>query len=67
MIDPRPCHGDPAFDAVDWVLRSGRDFKEAVAALASTDRDRVRRWSRALAVLLTIRPSRANRPGTAVR
>ena len=22
-IDPRPCLGDPAFDAVDWVLASG--------------------------------------------
>ena len=22
-IDPRPCLGDPAFDAVDWVLAGG--------------------------------------------
>ncbi|WP_236792475.1 aminoglycoside phosphotransferase family protein [Amycolatopsis sp. GM8] len=58
VIDPRPCVGDPAFDAVDWVLRSDREFDDAIAALPSQPADRVARWCRALAVLLAIRPLR---------
>lgn len=62
VIDPRPCVGDPAFDAVDWVLRAECDFDDAVAALPSMDADRLARWSRALAVLLAIRPLRQEGP-----
>ena len=43
-IDPRPCVGDPAFDAVDWAARG--------TVLPSLDPDRVARWCAALNVLL---------------
>ncbi|GAB2997261.1 aminoglycoside phosphotransferase family protein [Amycolatopsis acidiphila] len=62
VIDPRPCVGDPDFDAVDWVLRADRALDEAVAALPSADPVRLRRWSQALAVLLAIRPLRREGP-----
>lgn len=62
VIDPRPCVGDPSFDAVDWVLRAGRELDDAVAALPSADPVRLRRWSQALAVLLAIRPLRRGEP-----
>jgi streptomycin 6-kinase len=54
--------GDPAFDAVDWVLRAGRELDDAVTALPSADPVRLRRWSQALAVLLAIRPLRRGEP-----
>ena len=52
-IDPRPCLGDPAFDAVDWVLASG-DAEAAVrnridrlaGYLDEVDADRVWAWCR---------------------
>lgn len=61
-IDPRPCVGDPAFDAVDWVLRADRDLDEAIAALPSVDPERLRRWCSALAVLVASAPLRRQGP-----
>jgi streptomycin 6-kinase len=57
-IDPRPCIGEPAFDAVDWVFW-GTDDASAWPARASelatalaTDADRVLAWCRAFAALI---------------
>jgi streptomycin 6-kinase len=49
-IDPRPCVGDPAFDAVDWAMRADSGLDHAIAGLPSVDPDRLRRWCGALAV-----------------
>lgn len=58
-IDPRPCVGDRAFDAVDWVLGgvNGQDqIDQRIDWLADhlpgLDPDRVLAWCRAAAVLL---------------
>jgi streptomycin 6-kinase len=61
-IDPRPCVGDPAFDAVDWVLREDRDLDESIAALPSVDPERLRRWCAALSVLVAMAPLRREGP-----
>jgi streptomycin 6-kinase len=68
-IDPRPCVGDPTFDAVDWALwpvsRGGR-LEDGIAALGaylpSLDTSRLREWCRALAVLLALGPLRRQGP-----
>jgi streptomycin 6-kinase len=58
-IDPRPCVGDRAFDAIDWVLgqaASRRDVDQRIDRLAedipAVDPDRVLAWCQATAVLL---------------
>jgi streptomycin 6-kinase len=60
-IDPRPCLGDPAFDAVDWVLAGGggeeavRQRIDWLAARADgLDPDRAWRWCQAMAVVLAV-------------
>ena len=60
-IDPRPCPGDPAFDAVDWVLASGggeaavQDRIDRLAGyLDEVDADRVWAWCRGLAVVVAV-------------
>jgi streptomycin 6-kinase len=57
-IDPRPCLGDPAFDAVDWVFW-GEDDPEAwharraeIARAIGCGPDRLQLWCAALAPLL---------------
>ncbi len=56
-IDPRPCVGDPAFDAADLVLHGvtsadrARERAAAVAARTGDDPDRVAGWCAALAAL----------------
>ncbi|MDO8188816.1 aminoglycoside phosphotransferase family protein [Conexibacter sp. JD483] len=56
-IDPRPCAGDPAFDAVDLVLHGveqvavARERIALVAAHAGGDADRIAGWCAALAAL----------------
>jgi len=57
-IDPRPCVGDPAFDAVDWVFWLTDDpgcweprARELAAAL-SVDYQRVLDWCAAFAAML---------------
>jgi streptomycin 6-kinase len=60
-IDPRPCLGDPAFDAVDWVLTGGggeRAVRQRIDWLASRvdglDPDRAWAWCQAMAVVLAV-------------
>ncbi|MET1076261.1 MAG: aminoglycoside phosphotransferase family protein [Umezawaea sp.] len=50
VIDPRPCVGDPAFDAVDLAFE-GEDLHARVQELSGVvDGDRVLAWCRALSV-----------------
>jgi streptomycin 6-kinase len=57
-IDPRPCLGDPAFDAVDWVFWGEDDARRwdarrvEIAGAIGCSSDRLRRWCAALAALL---------------
>ncbi|WP_188316371.1 aminoglycoside phosphotransferase family protein [Solihabitans fulvus] len=68
-IDPRPCVGDPAFDAVDFaflrVTRSG-DFDRRVASMVrytdGLDGDRLVAWCRTIAVFFAIRELRRSGP-----
>ena len=60
-IDPRPCLGDPAFDAVDWMLAGGGGeaaVRNRIARLAGyldeVDPDRVWAWCRGLAVVVAV-------------
>jgi streptomycin 6-kinase len=64
-IDPRPCLGDPAFDAVDWALlpmAEGGTLDDGVAKLPGLDADRVRAWCAALAPLVAMAPLRTGGP-----
>ncbi|MEU6172672.1 aminoglycoside phosphotransferase family protein [Streptantibioticus parmotrematis] len=58
-IDPRPCVGDPDFDAVDWVLAGVRSeaavhdrIRRLVELVPGLDEARVRGWCRATAVII---------------
>jgi streptomycin 6-kinase len=56
-IDPRPCVGDPAIEAVDWVFyRAGPDEWAArcseLAAALGCDPDRLWRWCGAFAAMI---------------
>jgi streptomycin 6-kinase len=56
-IDPRPCAGDPALDAVDWVFHRAApdDWASRSRALATAlgcDADRLWRWCAAFAPML---------------
>jgi streptomycin 6-kinase len=60
-IDPRPCLGDPAFDAVDWVLAGGGGepaVQQRIDWLAGRvdglDPGRVWGWCQAMAVVLGV-------------
>ena len=60
-IDPRPCLGDPAFDAVDWVLAGGggeaavqNRIDRLAGYLDDVDADRVWAWCRGLAVVVAV-------------
>jgi streptomycin 6-kinase len=60
-IDPRPCLGDPAFDAVDWVLADGggaqavqRRIDWLAGRVDGLDPDRAWAWCGALAVVLAV-------------
>lgn len=60
-IDPRPCVGDPAFDAIDWVLADGGDEPEVrqraerlASRVTGLDPDRVWAWCRAMAVVIGV-------------
>jgi streptomycin 6-kinase len=55
-IDPRPCAGDPAYDAADWVLfraapGSWRRRAEALGAAVGVGGDRVMAWCSAFGAL----------------
>lgn len=68
-IDPRPCVGDPALDAVDWVFHGARDPAEwqprsgELAAALRCEPERLWSWCRAFAALLAA--SRAARGASA--
>lgn len=57
-IDPRPCVGDAAFDAVDWVFWPKDDPQNwelrctQLATALDVDRDRVWNWCRTFAAML---------------
>jgi len=54
-VDPRVCAGDPAFDAVDWVLWRAQDRVEVERRAhqwAAADPERVIRWCVAFAPLI---------------
>lgn len=60
-IDPRPCLGDPAFDAVDWVLADGGGeaaVQQRIDWLAGRvdglDPDRAWAWCQAMAVVVGV-------------
>ncbi|HEX4834658.1 MAG TPA: aminoglycoside phosphotransferase family protein [Trebonia sp.] len=60
-IDPRPCLGDPAFDAADWMLADGggeqavRQRADWLAArVDDLDPERTWGWCQALAVVLAV-------------
>jgi streptomycin 6-kinase len=60
-IDPRPCLGDPAFDAVDWVLADGggeQAVRQRIDWLAGRvdglDPGRAWAWCQAMAVVLAV-------------
>lgn len=64
-IDPRPCLGDPSFDAVDWVfipMAAGGTLEDGIEALRphvpDLDAERVRAWCVALAPLVAMGPLR---------
>lgn len=68
-IDPRPCVGDPAFDAVDWAflpVSQGQRLDDSIAALGGVlpelDTDRLRGWCEALAVIVALSPLRRGGP-----
>ena len=59
-IDPRPCLGDPDFDAVDWVLAPGatqtpeQRIEELCGLVPGLDADRLWAWCRATAVIIVV-------------
>ncbi|MGW4486304.1 phosphotransferase [Amycolatopsis sp. NPDC004368] len=58
-IDPRPCLGDPALDAVDWAflpMSAGGSLEDGLALLP--DPARTRAWCVALAPLVAMGPLR---------
>ena len=69
-IDPRPCLGDPDFDAVDWVLAPGatqtpeQRIEELCGLVPGLDADRLWAWCRATAVIIVVQHLH-NRPADA--
>lgn len=60
-IDPRPCLGDPGFDAVDWLLADGggepavqHRIQWLAGRVDGLDPDRAWAWCQALAVVLAV-------------
>lgn len=50
VIDPRPCVGDPAFDAVDFAFDGGDPYGRAEGLSGAVDGERLLAWCRALSV-----------------
>jgi streptomycin 6-kinase len=51
-IDPRPCAGDPLFDAIDWALwRPAGDLDARLAVLAPGAEERLHAWCAAFAAM----------------
>jgi streptomycin 6-kinase len=57
-VDPRPCIGDPAFDAIDWVYWGADDLRgweqrcDRLGSATSTDATHLSRWCAALAPVI---------------
>ncbi|WP_404815657.1 aminoglycoside phosphotransferase family protein [Streptomyces thermolineatus] len=73
-VDPRPCLGDPDFDAADWVLEGVSDAAEAVrragelaALVPGSSSGRILGWCRALAPLVAVPRAAAGRDDPATR
>ncbi len=69
-IDPRPCLGDPDFDAVDWVLAPApagtpeHRIDELCGLVPGLDADRLWAWCQATAVIIVVQHLH-NRPADA--
>ena len=69
-IDPRPCLGDPDFDAVDWVLAPAaagtpeQQIDELCGVVPGLDADRLWAWCQATAVIIVVQHLH-NRPADA--
>ena len=69
-IDPRPCLGDPDFDAVDWVLAPAaartpeHRIEELCGLVPGLDADRLWAWCQATAVIIVVQHLH-NRPADA--
>lgn len=73
-IDPAPCLGDPAFDAVDLILWQAEDLKtiqertEQLAAAADMDLQRLFDWCAAFAAMSALELlSRPDGPGQGIQ
>lgn len=73
-IDPRPCVGDPDFDAVDWALARAVSTDEITRRIAclgdlvpGLDTGRVWRWCTATAVIIAIQQLRFRPPSVTTR
>jgi streptomycin 6-kinase len=59
-IDPRPCLGDPDFDAVDWVLAPAttqtpeQRIEELAGLVPGLDADRLWAWCQASAIIIVV-------------
>jgi streptomycin 6-kinase len=60
-IDPRPCTGDPAWDAVDWALEQAtmagavrERIGQLCALVPGLDGDRLWRWCQAVAAVIAV-------------
>jgi streptomycin 6-kinase len=69
-IDPRPCAGDPAFDAVDWALgrattmgEVGERIRRLCALMPGLDGTVLWQWCRATAVINAVQHLYRHPPG----
>jgi len=63
-IGPRPCSGDPPFDAIGWALdraTSADEIHERIGLVTDLDRDRLWHWCRATAAILAVLHYATNR------
>ena len=72
-IDPRPCVGDAAFDAVDWVFwamddpRAWEPRSRELATRLAVDHERLWAWCAAFAALLAAARAARGARGEQVR
>lgn len=73
-IDPAPCRGDPAFDAVDLILWQAADLQaiqartERLAATAGMDAERLSGWCTAFAAMSALElASQASAPSARMK
>lgn len=73
-IDPRPCRGDLAWDAIDWTLDRATSTAEIhdrtrqlCALVPALDRDRLWRWCQATAAVMVVLQLRRRPPDGTTR